>query len=646
MARKTDYTAWSKEDLVKRLEALEKRKKYGLVWDEEREPEKVVLDCKERLPVLKEVKKNKIKTAPDKPTNILIEGDNYHALSVLNYTHAKKVDVIYIDPPFNTGSTAWIYNNKFVDTEDSFKHSKWVSMMYKRLKLARNLLSPTGIIICAVDDYEMQNMRHILDDLFLDNNRLGSVVVIHNPGGRQDDKFIATAHEYMLIYARNKQMAQVKHLGIPEKKMEEYVYEDKFGKYKLRDFRRSGSNSRRQDRPGLWYPIYVDPERFELDIEPFEGGIELLPIDPDGIERVWRWGQKTLMGRKNKYIQIVTNSNSINLFVKERESDNKGEKPKTLWNKSEYSATTGTNELKRILGVNEEGEKLFDYPKSPYLVYDILKITSNDNSIILDFFAGSGTTGQAVLELNKKEGGNRQFILCTNNEIGPKRLQKLHDKGLSKKEIENEGVCRKVCYPRLKKLIEGFEYIGNQKTILFEEKLNLTKFRRISEIYEKYLENRAESQEKFDRLGGEFKENTLRLWGVKNITESQEGIDGNLKYYKTDFVPAASTDQNKEKLTKQSIEMLCLREDTFDLVSETDTIKIFRNKEKYTGILFDQMEIPNFKKIIKVFDKPVSVYVFSLSDDDFAEEFADMRDKVKVCSIPEAILRVYRRIFK
>lgn len=643
MARRTDYTDWSKEDLIERIKALEKRKKYGLIWDEEREPEKVVQQCKVKLPILKEVKNKYIKNGSEEPTHILIEGDNYHALSVLNYTHEKSIDVIYIDPPFNTGSTAWIYNNKYIDKEDTFKHSKWVSFMYKRLKLARNLLSPTGIIICAIDDYEMQNLRHILDDLFLENNRLGSITVIHNPGGRQDDKFIATAHEYMLIYARNKNIAEVKHLGIPKKKLMEYIYEDEFGKYKLREFRRSGSNSRRVDRPGLWYPIYLEPEKLEIDIEPFEGCIELLPIDPDGIERVWRWGKKSLMDKKNKYIQIIKNDESINIFVKEREIDNKGEKPKTLWNKSEYSATNGTNELKRIMGTSE---KLFDYPKSHYLIRDILKITSNDNSIILDFFAGSGTTGQAVLELNSKEGSNRQFILCTNNELGPKRLQQLRDKGLSTDEIKKEGVCRKVCYPRLKKLIEGFEYNGNQKTILFEERLNLTKFNRISEIYENYLETKVENQEKFDNLSGEFKEKTLRLWGVKNITESQEGLGGNLKYFMTDFVPATPTDKNKEKLTKMSVEMLCLRENTFDLVSKTTIFQIFQNREKCTGILFDQLRISEFKEKIKDFNKPISVYIFSLSDDDFAEEFFDMQDRVKVCSIPEAILRVYRRIFK
>ena len=184
---------------------------------------------------------------------------------------------------------------------------------------------------------------------------------------------------------------------------------------------------------------------------------------------------------------------------------------------------------------------------------------------MMDYFAGSGTTGHALMILNKEDGGQRQVILCTNN--------------------ENE-IAQKVCFPRIKKVIEG---------------------------HDDYLD----------------------------IT----GIPANLKYYRTSFVPSEPTDRNKELLTKEAVEMLCLRENTFDLVSENETVKIFRNKNHYTGIIFDQLSIPKFKKTVSKFDKPISVYVFSLGDDDFADEFADMK-KIKVCSIPEAILRVYRRIFQ
>jgi adenine-specific DNA-methyltransferase len=213
--------------------------------------------------------------------------------------------------------------------------------------------------------------------------------------------------------------------------------------------------------------------------------------------------------------------------------------------------------------------EMFQYPKSPYAVKDcILAGTNKKDAIILDFFAGSGTTAQAVLELNKEDGGNRQFILCTNNE---------------------NNICTDVCYPRIKKVIEGYK-----------------------------------------NLKGEW----------------AEGLGGNLKYFKTDFVDAEPTDKNKIKLTKQAIEMLCIKEGTFELVQDKDSFKIFKNNKHYTGIIFDQAAISEFKKTIENIDRSFSVYVFSLSDETFDEEFSDVRQKVKLSPIPEAILRVYRGIFK
>jgi adenine-specific DNA-methyltransferase len=435
-----DYSQLSKEELLKVIEKLESRKKYGLIWDEEKTKEQFEKESENALPVLKEAKGKAIKTDPVKPTNILIEGDNYHALSVLNYTHQGKIDIIYIDPPYNTGNKTWKYNNRYVEKDDSFKHSKFLSFMDKRIRLAKNLLTDKGVIICAIDDYECQNIRHLFDEIFSEDNRLGTIVVVHNPGGRQDDKYLATAHEYMLIYAKNKDLASIGHLEISEKKLSEYKFEDEYGKYKLREYRRSGANSRPQDRPNLWYSIYINPETLELRIDKKEDFLELLPIDSVGVERVWRWNAQTFMEQKEKYIEVKRNGDSFNLYVKERLDDNKGQKPKTFWNESYYSSAAGTAELKNILGNQFGGEKIFDFPKSKFLVRDILQITSNSNSIILDFFAGSGTTGQAVLELNKKDGNDRTFILCTNNE---------------------GGICEEVCYPRIKNVIKGYRTSNN-----------------------------------------------------------------------------------------------------------------------------------------------------------------------------------------
>ena len=167
MSPRRDYSGWSESDLVNRIHALEKRKKYGLVWDAERIPEHVVQECLTKLPVLKEIPNKETKTNSDKPTHILIEGDNYHALSVLNYTHEGAIDVIYIDPPFNTGARDWKYNNDYVDINDSYRHSKWLSMMSNRLRVAKNLLKYDGVLICAIDENELNRLGLLLSSLSL-----------------------------------------------------------------------------------------------------------------------------------------------------------------------------------------------------------------------------------------------------------------------------------------------------------------------------------------------------------------------------------------------------------------------------------------------------------------------------------------------
>jgi len=198
-----DYSKLSKDELLKVVEKLESRKKYGLVWDEERTKEQFEKESKNALPVLKEVKGKEIITDPDKPINILIEGDNYHTLSVLNYTHQNKIDLIYIDPPYNTGNRTWKYNNCYVDKEDSYRHSKWLSFMKKRLRLAKNLIKDDGVIVVTIDDYEIFQLGMLMDEIFGEENRLANVVVLNKKSGRTTDAFFATCHEYYLFYAKN-----------------------------------------------------------------------------------------------------------------------------------------------------------------------------------------------------------------------------------------------------------------------------------------------------------------------------------------------------------------------------------------------------------------------------------------------------------
>ena len=567
MHKKPNYAEYSKDELIDKITELEQRKKYGLVWESEREPEKVVTQCKKQFPVLKEVKSKSIQNDPVKPTHILIEGDNYHALSVLNYTHQNAIDVLYIDPPFNTGNKSWKYNNAFVDSEDSFRHSKWITMMDKRLRLAKNLLNEKVVIVVAIDDYECHTLRLLMDEIFNENNRLGIITLVNKAEGRTDDKFIATAHEYMVVYAKNSEHAKINGLPLPEEKiLEKYPLKDDISLYRYKPLRRGGSNSRRVDRPNLFYPVYFRKSDGEIALLKFNKSIEILPIDSFGVERVWQWGKSTFNERMKTEILIKESKNTPSgLDIHRKVRLNNTTKVKSFWYSPKYNAAAhGTKLLEDILGKN----RAFEYPKSLYAVLDTLIATTSDNSIVLDFFAGSGTTAHAVLELNKIDDGKRQVILNTNNE---------------------NDICKNVCYPRVKNVINGYKNKKGRKI---------------------------------------------------------EGFGENLKYFKTSFVPAKLTDSNKEKLTKQSVEMLCLKENTFESVLDLDNIKIFKNNDHYTGILFDEEEIQNFKEQIKDFDLPVSVYVFSLGDDNFAEEFSDIKDKVKVCSIPVAILRVYKRIFR
>ena len=227
---KEQYNDWSKEKLILEIKRIKKRKKFGLVWDEK--PEDVAELCKTQLPVLVEAEKKVIFDNHPRPTNVLIEGDNYHALSVLNYTHKGKVDFIYIDPPYNTGAKDWKYNNAFVDAQDPYRHSKWLSFMEKRLKLSRNLLRDQGIVCVTIDDYEMPRLWSLMDEIFDESNHLGTVIIRNNPKGRKTKRKVSLIHEYALFFGKSAN-AKIQKLEIaPEEKTHTYV-KDKDGSWYL-----------------------------------------------------------------------------------------------------------------------------------------------------------------------------------------------------------------------------------------------------------------------------------------------------------------------------------------------------------------------------------------------------------------------------
>lgn len=617
LPKKNKYADWSKEELIKRITALEKRKKYGLVWDEEKTKEKFESDAEGKFPVLKEIKSKEIITNKTQPTHILIEGDNYHALSVLNYTHEKRIDLIYIDPPYNTGNNSWKYNNKYVNEDDAFRHSKWISFMDKRLKLAKTLLKKEGVLCIAIDNYEVHNLRHLVEDIFTDRE-ITMTVIEHNYRGRAKSNFALT-HEY-LIWALPKNMEIINR---------EVEKSDDI----QRNLRRTGQGSRRHESPTMFYGFIVNVETLEIvgltDILPPDAKVPknqsddkevVWPIDNEGIERRWYYGKETAWKEvKNGTVWAKRICGKIQIHYWK---EGKAKRRKSVWSGPKFdSSTYGTELLTEIIGEND-----FPFPKSLYSVKECINAgTQNDQAIILDFFAGSGTTLHAVLDLNKEDNGNRTCILATDNE---------------------NNICTDICYPRARNVIKGYHFKGNENKILYEVEIRPAVMKELDVIYDNYKSIIEKSRNNFDQVKVEVEDNNVRIIGINKKQTFKEGLGGNLKYFKTAFVPQDPTDKNKERLTKEATEMLCLREHAFEFVREKNGYKIYKNDKKYVGIIMEQDEIENFKKEVGKYNKPVSVYIFSLADEDFSDEFSDMRKKVKVCSIPEAILRVYRRIFK
>lgn len=414
---------------------LEKRKKYGLVWEDKPEIFDKQSEC--AYPILRGKDdenypniNHQTDTDNNQKPHILIEGDNYHTLSVLNVTHQNKIDVIYIDPPYNTGAKDWKYNNDFVDKEDKFRHSKWLSFMDKRLRLSKNLLADGGVICIAIDHYELFNLGCLCDEIFGEENKIGVISVIHKPEGRNQEKFFGTSNEYMFCYAKNKSKSNFRNVVLDEQLQLEFNQEDSISKFKLKNFIRlaDGKYSSRENKPKFYYPIYVSYDLQEFSITEKEGYTPVFPITTTGVERTWKTTKETCIKRADAGEIVAKLENErIDIYEKLRES----QVVKTHWIKKEYHGYHfGTKLLETIVGV-----KNFNFPKSLFLITDVLKLTARKNATILDFFAGSGTTAHAVLELNKQDGGNRQCILATNNE---------------------NGICEDITYERVKRVIEGY----------------------------------------------------------------------------------------------------------------------------------------------------------------------------------------------
>lgn len=418
----------SDEERSALLGLLNKSKTYGLVWEDK--PEEIEERLRAELPVLKEVKsKAIISDNAYAPNHIIIEGDNLESLTTLAYTHEGKIDVIYIDPPYNTGNKDFVYNDRYVDSEDSYRHSKWLSMMNRRLKIAKKLLSDRGFIFLSIDDNEQANLKLLCDEIFGRKNFKSNSIIINNRGGR-DYGGIALQHDYILIYSK-----AIGELNLIDEPGKDFPYKDKKGGFSLMELRNRNVKFNIGNRPNLCYPFYVNPNNpdqnglLEISLEPQDGFIEVYPAVSNGIQTVWRWGKEE-KARKNLNVEIFgkPNRNGGYMIVQKYRKTTKMQR--SVWDDKEFVNERGSEVLKEIISQN-----IFSYPKSLSTIRRVLELGSNDSSIILDFFAGSGTTLHATMELNADDGGKRQCILCTNNE---------------------NGICENVTYERNKRVINGY----------------------------------------------------------------------------------------------------------------------------------------------------------------------------------------------
>lgn len=331
---KRDYSDWKKEALIKRIEGLEKRKKYGLVWDEESTKEEFEEESRGKLPVLVEDKSKEIHTDDDQPTHILIEGDNYHALSVLNYTHESKIDVIYIDPPYNTGKKKeWKYNDKWVDKEDAYRHSKWLSFMEKRLELAKSLISIGGVIFISIDDNEFAQLRLLCNEIFTDTNFLGTITWEKRTKAQNTKtarEMLQSKTEYILVY--KSQVDKMK-FNLEASGEQKYDLQDKEGLYREKKLEEMSARGIR-GRKTMVFPI--------KGISPREGF-------------QWKLGQDKI----NEFLErndIEIKNDRV--FLKIRPKDETKKKFIPFWShffdKDTYgTAEKGKSELTKILGTNK-----------------------------------------------------------------------------------------------------------------------------------------------------------------------------------------------------------------------------------------------------------------------------------------------------
>ena len=530
------------KNLQEELQKIKKQKKYWIVWEEKSEN----ID-KDLLPILEEQKDLRIEETENKPYNLIIEWDNFYALSVLQNTHKNKIDVIYIDPPYNTGNKDFIYNDNYVDKEDSYRHSKWLSFMSKRLELAKNLLKDDWVIFISIDDNEFAQLKLLCDEIFGERNFEWNLIWKTKTAAKwvPTINMLVTNHDYVLVYSKSKNFC----FRWEDRDLEKFWNSDNDPRWpwKADNMKSTVSNNFFTiTNPENWFSYTKNWAFSQSSIENMIKENKILwPKDEN-----WTPRQKRFLSEmKNETTPLRT----------------------LIW---EFQSETATNKLKDLF----LGEKKFDFPKHTEFMKLIINQASNPNSTILDFFAWSWTTWHAVLELNKEDGWNRQFILCSNRE--------------NTKENPEKNICRDITYERNKRVIQGY---------------------------------------------------TNAKW------EQVEWLWWNLRYYKTEFIPKnKSIDDLRDSFINKCDDLLCIKENTFTKVNfweEIPELKIFKNKNNFTVILYDIFYLKKLITLLKLMeDKKINLYIFSQSKNIYEEELEDFTN-ITFANIPNEILETYKKIF-
>lgn len=588
-----DYSEFSKEELINRIHQIESNTKYGLVWEEEITKEVFDKESINSWPTLKEIKAKNLCNDPDLPINILIEGDNYHALNILNYTHLGKIDLIYIDPPYNTGNKDFIYNDVFVDKTDTFRHSKWLSFMNKRLQIAINLLKEDGILAVSIDDNEISQLKMLLDKLFNDNTKIIAVKMSEASGLKMGavrrSGNIPKYKEYV-VFAKKGGIRNLRFDSISKTEWDnEYnLFLNNFTKDDRKIINEISSKDLITDDD----LNYLDQNILnKISLVSLTKKITELGIDSKNIEKIKSWkienawriartaasvSVKNIADEKKKLLKqqifsVTSVRDGILYLVKSDYSDD-SKKPRVQLifadDNLEYHPGDLWADIKTT-GLEAEGGVDFKNGKKPLqLLRRIIYSTFNNDAIVFDFFAGSGTTAEAVLELNQIDNGHRQFIVCNDN-----------------KEVLGERIVDKYLYPRIVNAIRGYK--------------------------------------------------------------KKKGLGGNLKYFKTSFVKKSlNRDEMKFRITQNCTELLCLREGIFEEILSKESYRIFEQNKKYMSIFYslERDTLEDLKKELDKYSGEKILYCFTLDPLGLnKDDFLDWND-VRLEPIPQKILDIYEDI--